>query len=167
MANRIQKVTFAGISSYGINATQTKGLDSGCFELFPKDEADEGGMSVNSRCLVIAPTLAEAQRLLDQTDPEASGCDETHLWLERGASDRVRCLTVEIELIFSGRLAAGLPVRGIGEAVEICRLRGGSAEALLMGGEIERLKGLYPDWQEQLYRAESARLACAAATAPR
>lgn len=92
MANRIQKVTDADLSNYGIDESQVEGLEVGCYEVFEMDEADEdgfthdlistGGLSVNCRCLVVAPTLEEAQRLIDQTDPEASGCDETHLWVE-------------------------------------------------------------------------------------
>jgi hypothetical protein len=92
MANRIQKVTEADLSSYGIDESQVEGLEVGCYEVFELDEADEngfthdlidtGGLSVNCCCLVVARTLEEAQQIIDQTDPEASGCNDTHLWVE-------------------------------------------------------------------------------------
>lgn len=77
------------------------GLDVGVYEMFrsePDDQHDEpwidliptGGLSVNCQCLVVAATREEARRLLDETDPEASGCGDEHLWLPTADSPE-RC----------------------------------------------------------------------------
>jgi len=83
--NTLRKTNDSELASLGIDESQTEGLPCGCYEIFDNGEAieliDTGGLSVNCQCLVVAPTLPEAQTMLDDTDPEASGCDETHLWL--------------------------------------------------------------------------------------
>lgn len=80
-------------------------------------------------------------------------------------SDRVRCLSRELERIFSGRHEPGTPVLGIGEAKQICFQRGGREEEAIMAGEVARLQAIYPDWQDRLDEAEASRLARAARTA--
>lgn len=80
--NTIRKIS----ESDGITDDMVEGLDAGVYEMFDGEDGldliDTGGLSVNCRCLVVAPTLEAAQKLLDGCDPLASGCDDTHLWME-------------------------------------------------------------------------------------
>lgn len=68
----------------GITDAMVAGLDAGVYEMFECEDGsidliDTGLLSVNCQCLVIAPTQAEAQKMLDECDPAASGCNDTHL----------------------------------------------------------------------------------------
>lgn len=80
--NRIRKIQV----SDGITDEMVEGLEAGVYEMFDGERGldliDTGGLSVNCQCLVISPTLEDAQAMLDECDPAASGCDDTHLWLE-------------------------------------------------------------------------------------
>jgi hypothetical protein len=89
--NSIRKTTLAELNELGIEEP-TEGLPKGVYEMCAPDGdhqyqddwidlIDTGGLSVNCQCLVIADTEEEAKQLIEECDPSASGCDDTHLWL--------------------------------------------------------------------------------------
>jgi len=93
--NTIKETTEKQLRRMGVRKAMLEGLEDGVYELNEIEEDDDefeagdidviptGGISVNCRCLVVTNSIEEAQRLIDETDPAASGCDETHLWLPR------------------------------------------------------------------------------------
>lgn len=85
--NSIRETTLSELARLGIEE-QTEGLSAGVYEMFDDDGEidliDTGLLSVNCQCLVVATSLDAAQKLIDRTDPAASGCDDTHLWLPIG-----------------------------------------------------------------------------------
>ncbi len=80
--NRMKQITESKLDSMGISF---EGESRGVYEIFEGEDGLElietGGLSVNSRCLVIAVSEETAQKWLDECDPAASGCDDTHYWL--------------------------------------------------------------------------------------
>lgn len=80
--NRMRQTSEAELEQLNI---EIDGESNGVYEMYDDDGEieliDTGGLSVNCRCLVIAESQDEAQRMLDECDPSASGCDDTHLYL--------------------------------------------------------------------------------------
>lgn len=82
--NTFREISTADLAALGIE-DQAEGLEVGVYEIFDSGDEieliDTGLLSVNCRCLIVAQSEEQAQELIDQTDPAASGCDDTHFWL--------------------------------------------------------------------------------------